>query len=140
MSRASIRATLETDVRTGVRLDAWLWAARFFKTRSVAKHAIEAGKIEVNGGGCKPAKTIHVGDRLRVRRGEERQELEVVALSDQRGPASAAQLLYRETPEGVRARETQREQQRLRGGGSIRPLSRPDKKSRRQIVRFKQTD
>lgn len=119
-----------------VRADVWLWAARFFKIRSLAKQAIEGGKIDVNGGGCKPAKAIHLGDRLRIQRGEERQDVEVLALSDKRGPASVAQLLYRETPESLAAREAKREEQRLHGGGVIRPTSRPDKRSRRQIIRF----
>jgi ribosome-associated heat shock protein Hsp15 len=119
-----------------VRADVWLWAARFFKTRSLAKQAVEGGKVDVNGAGCKPARPIHVGDRLRVSRGEERMELDVRALSDKRGPAAAAQLLYRETAESLAAREARHEQQRLHGGGVIRPTSRPDKKARRQILRF----
>jgi ribosome-associated heat shock protein Hsp15 len=78
---------------TDVRADVWLWAARFFKTRSLAKQAIDGGRVDVNGAGCKTAKTLHAGDRLRIGRGEERLEVEVLALSDQRGPAAAAQAL-----------------------------------------------
>ena len=78
-----------------VRVDVWLWAARFFKTRSLAKQAVAGGKVDVNGMGCKPAKMLRVGDRLVIRRGEERWEVEVLALAEKRGPASVAQTLYR---------------------------------------------
>ncbi|HEX7111540.1 MAG TPA: RNA-binding S4 domain-containing protein, partial [Mizugakiibacter sp.] len=74
-----------------VRADVWLWAARFYKTRSLAKQAIAGGKVGVNGGPCKPAKTLRVGDRLEVSRGEERFEIEVLQLAQQRGPAGVAQ-------------------------------------------------
>lgn len=120
-----------------VRVDVWLWAARFFKTRSLAKEAIAGGRIDVNGGGCKPAKALHVGDRLRINRAEERWEVEVVALSERRGPASVAQALYRETDASAAAREAARELHRLGGSGLLRPPKRPDKHSRRQLRQFK---
>ena len=91
---------------TDLRADQWLWAARFFKTRSLAKQAIDGGKVDVNGAGCKPAKALHIGDRLRLSRSEERLEVEVLGLSDKRGPASVAQALYRETEASRVARET----------------------------------
>ncbi|WP_049622749.1 RNA-binding S4 domain-containing protein [Frateuria defendens] len=119
-----------------VRVDVWLWAARFFKTRSLAKQAIEGGKVRLNDEACKPAKTVCAGDRLRITRGEERLEVEVVALSEQRGPASAAQQLYRESEASAAARAAQREMRRLEGGG-LRPPSRPDKKARRQLREWK---
>jgi ribosome-associated heat shock protein Hsp15 len=81
--------------QAGVRADAWLWAARFFKTRSWARQAIEHGQVELNGATCKPSRPMHVGDRLRVRRGEESFEIEVLALSGKRGSAAVAQALYR---------------------------------------------
>ena len=118
-----------------VRADVWLWAARFFKTRSLAKQAIDGGKIEVNGAGCKPARTLHVGDKLRISRGEERLEVELLVLSDKRGPASVAQTLYRETEASRIAREAVREQHRLVGAGG--PLKRPDKQARRELRRLK---
>jgi ribosome-associated heat shock protein Hsp15 len=121
----------------GVRADVWLWAARFFKTRSLAKQAIDGGKVELNGAGCKPSKTVHAGDRLQVTRGEERLEVVVLALSEQRGPAPAAQALYRETDESLAAREAARAQRRLGAAGLLRPPTRPDKQARRQIMRFK---
>ena len=114
-----------------VRLDVWLWAARFFKTRSLAKHAIEGGKIECNEAPVKPSKSVHAGDRVRVRRGEETFVVEVVALSEQRGPASVAQALYRETDESRVAREALREQRRMQGPPG--PASKPDKRARRLI-------
>lgn len=118
-----------------VRVDVWLWAARFFKTRSLAKQAIDGGKIDVNDAGCKPAKALHVGDMLRVTRGEERLEVEVLALSEKRGPASVAQALYRETDASRDAREAQRVQRRLIGAAA--PLHRPDKQERRALRRLK---
>ena len=115
----------------GVRLDVWLWAARFFKTRSLAKHAIEGGKVEVNGAGGKPGKIVHVGASLRITRGEDRFEIEVVALAEQRGPATVAQQLYRETDASRAAREAALEQRRLTG--EARPKGKPDKRARRLI-------
>lgn len=118
-----------------VRADVWLWAARFFKTRSLAKQAIDGGKIDVNGGGCKPAKLLHAGDTLKISRGEERLEVEVLALADKRGPASAAQALYRESEASRLMREARREQRRLVGMQA--PRQRPDKHARRDLRRLK---
>lgn len=120
---------------TDTRADAWLWAARFFKTRSLAKQAIEGGRVEVNDAACKPAKALHVGDRLKISRGEERLEVELLLLSDRRGPASVAQTLYRETDASRAAREAAREQHRL--VGTHGPLKRPDKQARRELRRLK---
>jgi ribosome-associated heat shock protein Hsp15 len=120
-----------------VRADVWLWAARMFKTRSLAKQAIDGGKVEVNGGGCKPSKAVHIGDTVRLTRGEERWELEILALSEQRGPASAAQLLYRETETSRTVREQAREMRRLSGAGLNRPPTRPNKQERRELRRLK---
>ena len=85
----------ETQPAAGVRLDLWLWAARFYRTRALAKHAIETGKVDVAGQRAKPSRSVRIGDALVVARGEERFEIEVLALSDMRGPASVAQALYR---------------------------------------------
>ena len=120
-----------------LRADIWLWAARMYKTRSLAKQAIDGGKVEVNGLGCKPAKTLHIGDKVRLLRGEERLELEVLTLSEKRGPASAALLLYRETEESRLTREQLREQRRLTGEAFSHPLKRPDKHARRELRRLK---
>ncbi|GAA0259898.1 RNA-binding S4 domain-containing protein [Rhodanobacter caeni] len=118
-----------------VRVDVWLWAARFFKTRSLAKQAIDGGKIQVNGAGCKPAKVLHVGDRLMISRGEERLEVIVLALADKRGPAPVAQGLYAETAASLVLREAAREQRRLVGAAG--PSRRPDKHARRELMRMK---
>ncbi len=117
-----------------VRLDVWLWAARMFKTRSLAKQAIEAGRVEVNGDACgKPAKALRAGDRLAVRREHERYEIEVLVLSEQRGPASVAQALYRESDASRQAREVERERRRIERAGFQAPASKPDKRARRLI-------
>lgn len=120
---------------TDLRADVWLWAARFFKTRSLAKQAIDGGRIDVNGAGCKPAKSLRVGDRLKIGRGEERLEVEVVALSDRRGPAAVAQALYVETAASCAARELAREQHHLVGPNG--PPKRPDKQARRELRRLR---
>lgn len=121
------------SVTGGIRLDIWLWAARFFKTRALAKQAIEGGKIAINDAPGKPAKLVHVDDRLEIVRGEERFGIEVVALSEQRGPAATAQSLYRETEASRIARETAATQRRLDNAGYIKPPGKPDKRARRLI-------
>jgi ribosome-associated heat shock protein Hsp15 len=122
---------------TEVRVDLWLWAARFFKTRSLAKQAIDGGKIDVNDGGCKPAKALYVGDHLKISRGEERLEVEVLVLSDKRGQASVAQALYQETETSRVVREAGKEQRRLTGAAFDHPPKRPDKHARRDLRRMK---
>lgn len=124
----------ETEV---LRVDVWLWAARFFKTRSLARQAIDAGHVEVNDAACKPARALHVGDRLRIGRAQERLEVSVLALSARRGPAGDAQRLYRETDASRVAREVSREQRRLSGAAFDHPPGRPDKQARRQLRKIK---
>lgn len=116
-----------------VRLDVWLWAARFFKTRSLAKSVIEAGRVDVNGSTAKPSRAVRIGDVLRIARGEDRYEIAVLGLSDQRGPAPVAQALYRETDESQRARIAAAEQRRLEATGYEKPATKPDKRARRLI-------
>ncbi|HET9033730.1 MAG TPA: S4 domain-containing protein [Dokdonella sp.] len=123
---------------SGVRLDIWLWAARFFKTRSLAKQAIEGSKIEVNEAAAKPARVIHVDDQLRITRGIERFSIRVTAISAVRGPASVAQTLYEESAESLATRESEREMRRLTGAGFDHPQKRPDKHSRRLLREFKE--
>src|SRR3954452_15287729 len=95
----------ETDSSAGVRVDVWLWATRFFKTRALAKQAVEGGKIEVNGSAiAKAAKMLHVGDRLHIARGEERFEVAVTGLPEQRGSATVARAHFEETAESRIAR------------------------------------
>lgn len=119
--------------QAGVRLDVWLWAARFFRTRALAKQAIEGGKVKIGGGTGKPAKLLRVGDRLEVSRGQDRYEIEVLVLSEQRGSATLAQQCYRETEAGRAAREGAAEQRRMAAAGYSRPAGKPDKRARRLI-------
>jgi ribosome-associated heat shock protein Hsp15 len=129
----SIPSASTESATPSVRLDIWLWAARFYKTRALAKQSVEGGKVEINGVAGKPAKAVKSGDRLRVARGEERYEIDVVALSETRGPASVAQQLYRETDAGRAAREAAAEQRRLVGADQAKPRGKPDKRARRLI-------
>lgn len=121
------------DGQAGVRLDQWLWAARFFKTRSLSRQAIETGKVEVGGQRAKPARILRVGDALRVVRAAETYEIEVLALSDTRGPATVAQALYAESEASRQAREAARELARAERNGYRAPEGRPDKRARRLI-------
>ncbi len=117
-----------------VRIDKWLWAARFFKTRSLAQAAVKGGHVQVNGRGCKPARSISIGDRLNITRGETVFVVEVRGLSERRGPAPQARELYAETAASVAAREQRAEQRRL--AGNTDPGRRPDKRQRRRIRSF----
>lgn len=119
-----------------VRLDKWLWAARFFKTRGLAKKAIEGGKVHYNGGRAKTSKSVEVGAIIRVPQGWDIWEVEVMALSDQRRGAPEARELYRETEESARRREQEAEARRLTNQVMQHPQKRPDKKQRREIQRF----
>jgi len=126
---------VKTDVLApGVRLDVWLWAARFFKTRALAKKAIEGGKVELNQAAGKASKAVRVGDRLNVARGEERFDIEVAALGEQRGSAAQAQSLYRETEASRNARVEAAERRRLERTGYTKPPIKPDKRARRLII------
>ena len=121
-----------------LRIDKWLWAARFFKTHSLAKTAIEGGKVQLDGQRIKVSKEITVGDRLLIRQGWDLQEVIVDALSDQRRGAPEARQLYTETEASVARRESETEARKAAGGMIERPLHRPTKKQRRQIHRFKE--
>lgn len=118
---------------TPIRLDIWLWAARFFKTRSLAKLAVETGKVEVDGQRAKPSRPVRVGDALKIARGEEQFEVSVVALSDQRGPSGVAQGLYAESGESRIRREQLRAQRAAERNGYRAPEHKPDKRARRLI-------
>lgn len=120
-----------------VRLDKWLWAARLFKTRSLAKQAIEGGKIRYDGARSKVSKDVDIGALLTVRQGWDEKELEVIALSDQRRGAAEAQLLYRETEQSIERREGEAGQRKALQGMGLISRERPSKKQRRQIHRFK---
>jgi ribosome-associated heat shock protein Hsp15 len=123
----------QAQAAAGIRLDVWLWAARFFKTRSLAKQAIETGKVEVAGQRAKASRSVRVGDALQVSRGEETFQLQVLGLSDSRGPAPVAQALYAETEASRQAREAARAQRQVMRDGFRPPEQRPDKRARRLI-------
>lgn len=117
----------------GVRLDKWLWAARFYKTRSLAAKAIEGGKVKVEGARAKPGRTLQIGQHLDVRVGQERYEIEVVELSDKRGPASVARTLYAESDESRQRREQASLDRRAAAKAEPDFGGRPDKYQRRRI-------
>ncbi|TAN08060.1 MAG: RNA-binding S4 domain-containing protein [Rhodanobacteraceae bacterium] len=116
-----------------VRIDAWLWAARFFKTRALAKQAIERGRVVRSDATLKPAQLVRVGDALRITRGEEVFQVEVTALAAKRGSAARAQALYRESAASATARAAAREQRRVDRAGYLPPVRRPDKRARRLL-------
>lgn len=123
-----------------VRLDKWLWAARFFKTRSQAAAAVRGGHVHANGQRAKASLMVAPGDRLKVTKGALSFVVDVVALADKRGPAAAAQALYAETADSVARREAEAEMRKLARMSTPQPARKPDKKQRRQLHRFKQGD
>lgn len=128
------------DADEKFRLDKWLWAARFFKTRAVAADAIESGKVEVNGDRPKRGKAVKVGDSVRVRLGPYEHHVTVRALSSRRGPAAQAQLLYEETEASLEARQLLAERLRAAPPPLFAEKGRPSKKERRDLRRLKDGD
>lgn len=122
---------------SSVRLDKWLWAARFFKTRSVAREAVSGGKVHLNGNRAKPGRSLNIGDELRIQRGEEEYTITVVELSIRRGPAVVARTFYEESEESRTRREQLAEQRKLEHRQHATRERRPDKRQRRRLVRFK---
>ncbi|MFA6903749.1 MAG: S4 domain-containing protein [Gallionellaceae bacterium] len=120
-----------------LRIDKWLWAARFFKTRSLAIAAIESGKVEINEVRVKPAKSLDIGDLIAIRLGPYQFVVEVLGLSDKRGPAPQAQKLYKETEESIKRREELAFERKAQAQIVTRGEGRPTKKDRREIERFK---
>ena len=122
---------------TSVRMDKFLWAARFFKTRPLAARACELGRITFNGQPAKPARDVKVGDTLTVRNDGGDFVVEVLALADIRGPATVAQTLYRETEASIAARQQVREARRASAEFEVLPAGRPDKRNRRDLNRLR---
>jgi ribosome-associated heat shock protein Hsp15 len=122
-----------------IRLDKWLWAARFFKTRALAKSAIESGKVHCRGERCKPGKEPRIGDEFQIRVGFDERTVVIQALSDVRRGAPEAQLLYSETPASIVKRE-QAAQMRKAGSLSVTTDGKPTKKQRRQLFQFHSAD
>jgi ribosome-associated heat shock protein Hsp15 len=120
-----------------VRIDKWLWAARFFKTRSLASRACELGRIESNGNPAKAAREVRVGDSLRIRNEGGEFVVEVLGLSEMRGPAAVAQGLYRETEASVEARRKAVEERKAMANFEGEREGKPSKRDRREIVRFR---
>ena len=126
-----------TETEDRVRLDKWLWAARFFKTRSLAADAIAGGKVQVNGDRVKRAKPVQIGDEVRIRQGPYEHQIVVRELSDRRGPAVDAAKLYEETPASRAARETMALQLKSLHAAFVPERGRPTKKDRREIEKLK---
>lgn len=120
-----------------VRIDKWLWVARFFKTRSLAAQAVGGGKVQLNGARVKPARSLKPGDELEIHKSGFEYQVRVVVLSERRGPASVAQTLYEESQDSINKRAALREQHRLAAAGAPHPQRKPDKKARRQLRNLK---
>ncbi len=131
MSQPSVR----TEGR--VRLDKWLWAARFYKTRSLAKTAIDGGKVRLNGARPKAAKEVAAGDTVTVTRGEVVQQVTVTAVAERRGSATVAAELYDESEASIANREAIRVERRLQRAGMVAGKGRPNKKERRRLMQLK---
>ncbi|KMK52308.1 ribosome-associated heat shock protein Hsp15 [[Actinobacillus] muris] len=121
----------------GVRLDKWLWAARFYKTRSIAKAMIEGGKVHYNGQRAKTSKLVEIGALIKLRQGNEEKEVAVLALSDQRRGAPEAQRLYQETEQSLETREKLAFARKANALSMPHPDRRPNKKERRDLIKFK---
>ena len=119
-----------------VRIDKWLWAARFFRTRGLAREAIKGGKVQVDGQRVKPGRTVSEGDRLTIRRGDEEFDITVTDLGDRRLSAPLAREKYVEDPDSVSRREAAAEKKSLQREAHGERPRRPDKRQRRQIIRF----
>lgn len=128
-----------THTEDKVRLDKWLWAARFYKTRAIAKQMIEGGKVHYNGQRTKCSRHVEIGAVLEIRQGFDEREIVIVAVSDQRRGAPEAQKLYTETEASIKKREEQAAQRKAMGS-SLNPRNRPNKKERRQIRSFKESE
>jgi ribosome-associated heat shock protein Hsp15 len=134
---AEVTADDTNKTMTGVRMDKWLWASRFFKTRALAAKACDLGRIEANKQPAKPAREVRVGDMLQIGTEGGQFQVEVLALSEVRGPAPVAQTLYRETDISRELRMKAAEERRVLRDFTPAPLGRPSKRDRRKIIRFR---
>lgn len=121
-----------------VRLDKWLWAARFFKTRSLATDAVKGGRVHVNGQRSKPGKAVAIGQIVRINKQGQLFEVEIIAIDDKRGSYTIAQTLYQETPQSIERREEEALMRQLARQTQPVTKGRPTKRNRRQIIRFTQ--
>jgi ribosome-associated heat shock protein Hsp15 len=138
--RNGMRMHAVTESDKQARLDKWLWAARFFKTRTLAAQAVSGGKVQVNGSRVKSSRVVQVGEVLRIRRGVEEFTVTVLALSLVRRPAVEARLLYEESEESMRLRQESARMRALLASGQSMPAKRPDKRDRRKIREFTRKD
>ncbi len=129
--------TMTNTTSDAVRLDKWLWAARFYKTRSVARTMVDGGKVHYNGQRTKPSKIVELGALITLRQGHEEKTIIIEQLSDRRRGAPEAQLLYTETAESLKKREENAQKRKLNALHSPSPERRPDKKQRRDLIKFK---
>jgi len=120
-----------------IRLDKWLWAARFYKTRAIAREMVEGGKVHYNGQRTKPGKIMESGAHITLRQGDDERTIVALSLTVQRRPAGEAQLLYQETPESVAKREKLAAARKINAHNMPHPDRRPDKKQRRTLIKFK---
>jgi ribosome-associated heat shock protein Hsp15 len=130
-------ATREPPSTSPVRLDIWLWAARFFKTRSLAAEAVDGGRVDVNGERAKRSKPVRVGDRVGIRLGPYHHDLTVTGTAERRGPATVAATLYQERPESKTARQATADRLKLQNPIFFEGEGRPTKKQRREIDKWK---
>lgn len=129
-----------TETSEKVRIDKWLWAARFFKTRSLAADAVSGGKAHLNGSRVKPARAVAIGDKIIVTKAQMEFHIEVLGLADKRGPASVAQLLYKESEESIAKRADARELRKALNVSHNPPAKKPSKRDRRKIIDFVRKD
>ncbi|MDJ0621484.1 MAG: S4 domain-containing protein [Desulfocapsaceae bacterium] len=125
-----------TESNEKIRLDKWLWAARFFKTRSLASQAVNGGRVHLNGSRIKASRAVNIGDTLLINKSGMEFEIIVLALNDKRRPAVEARQLYEESSESIAKRSEQAEQRKLIRAGQPAPAKRPDKRDRRKIREF----
>ncbi|WAJ69855.1 ribosome-associated heat shock protein Hsp15 [Catenovulum adriaticum] len=123
---------------SAIRLDKWLWAARFYKTRALARSMVESGKVKYNQQRCKPSRTVEIGVLLTITQGHDEKQIEVLDLSDQRRAAPDAQLLYQETQESIDKRTQVAQMRKIQHSLNPHPQTKPDKKQRRQLIQVKQ--
>ncbi|MDA3978850.1 ribosome-associated heat shock protein Hsp15 [Gallibacterium sp. AGMB14963] len=132
-----MRKDKQQEEQESYRLDKWLWAARFYKTRTLAREMVDGGKVHYNGQRTKPSKEVEVGAMIKLRQGNDEKEVEVLALSNQRRAAPLAQQLYRETEESIKKREQIAWARKANALSMPNPERRPNKKERRDLLKFK---
>ncbi|MFC0323374.1 ribosome-associated heat shock protein Hsp15 [Gallibacterium melopsittaci] len=132
-----MRKDKQQEEQEAYRLDKWLWAARFYKTRTLAREMVDGGKVHYNGQRTKPSKEVEIGAMIKLRQGNDEKEIEVLALSNQRKAAPLAQQLYRETEESIKKREQLAWARKANALSMPNPERRPNKKERRDLLKFK---